>query len=834
MKTNSILRVLSLLLLLLARRAAADQITLSGMTGQGEGVIAWNRTTPNGPELRRTGHELFWLRGLFGPNRFAEHFLAWPGYDRVFPGSTASMHGTALPVGFPRLGRWLAASGLAVGQLTFRLDRMDLGNDQMGVDWNYDSTNRVETRVYRNGSLTVLWAGIPIASASGVRLDLTLRYNQLNNLPDDRASAELAPFRLVRTAGVADANATNAANALLDDIGNSLLRLTVGQVVRGDSLRQADRPGFRLDLSGITLETLPPDHYLDVVGGTVPEGSASQFTVRLSRRSDFPVTFTVATVNGTAIAGADYRAVRQAITLPPGQTSTNIAISTLQDALDEANETLLLQVSQPVNATIRTNNTALAIVDDDGPQIRISPTTVTEGGFWPDRTWLSTPVVTQITLGAASPQEIRVGLTARDGTAIASQRDGMADYLMPTNVAVIPPGQISVLVTNTVIGDWSDETDEHFFLILTNAVNATIAGTGEARVTVIDDDGPSMTVLPANAYEGTAPRGGSLATNLVFFVGLTQVAAQDVDFAFSLVGGSAQAGLDYLRPTQGNALPDVPGQPTRYQFRIPAGQTQVLIEIPILDDAIVERPESVIGRVSEVRNAYLIDASTLVVGANPNPTVMASYNCTAQILDLDDWVVSVGDVTVRETAGDQMVRIPLTLNQTNSLPMWVQFEGVDSTALGDLFPAAGVQVRDYAPFSGGITFQPGQTNVVVEATIHGNNLAQPDRAFTVRLRSVDYGTAGRSGTVTILDDDRAAGTAAAAARSGNRTSSSLTSSGLGIRTTPEGSVELVPPASKAGARLEWSRDLKTWNDWSGGNAIPVESLESVVFFRLKE
>jgi hypothetical protein len=826
--------MLTLLLLLLARRAAADQISLSGTTAEREGIIAWNRTSPNGPELQRTGHELYWLRGLFGRDLFAERYLAWPGYERVFPGSTASMHSTALPSGFPRLGQWIATSRLAISQLTFRLDRMDLGNDRIGVDWNYDSTNRVETRTYRNGSLTVLWAGIPIASASGIRLDLTLRYNQLNDLPDDEASGVLAPFRLVRTAGVANANATNAANALLDDIGNSPLRLTVGRVVRGDAVPQAGRPGFRMDLSRITLETLPPDHYLDVVGGTVPEGSASQFTVRLSRRSEFPVTFTVATVNGTATAGADYRAVRQAITLLPGQTSTNIAISTLQDAVDEANETVLLLVSQPVNATIRTNNAALAILDDDGPQIRISPTTVTEGGFWPDRTWPNTPVVTRITLGAASPQEIRVGLTARDGTAIASQRDGMADYLMPTNVAVIPPGQISVLVTNTVTGDWFDETDEHFFLILTNAVNATIGGTGEARVTVIDDDGPAMTVTSGNAYEGIAPRGGWLPTNLVFHVGLTQRAAQDVDFAFSLVGGTAQAGLDYLRPTQGNALPEVPGQPTRYQFRIPAGQSQVLIEIPILDDALAERPETVIGRVSEVRNAYLIDASALVVGANPNPIVVGSYNCTAQILDLDDWVVSVGDVTVREAAGDQVVRIPLILNQTNSFPMWVQFEGVDGTALGDLFPAAGVQLRDYAPFSGGVTIQPGQTNVVLEATIHGNNLAQPDRAFTVRLRSVDYGTVGRSGTVTILDDDRAAGAVAAEARSGNRNSSSLTASGLRIRTTLEGAVELVPPAGKTGSRLEISRDLKTWSDWSGGTTIPVDSMEPGVFFRLKE
>jgi hypothetical protein len=835
MKTNSILRLLSFLLLLVGRQAAADQISLSGMTADQEGVIAWNRTAGNGPEAQRTGHELHWLRGLFGGNLFAEYHLAWPGFDRVFPASTASMHPVAAPVGFPRFTQWMRGRPAAVGQLAFRLDRMDLGNDRLGVDWNYDATNRIETRSYRNGSITVLWAGTPIATAAGIRLDLTLRYSQLAIPQDDEATAVVAPFRLVRTAGAVNADATAVANALLQDIGNSPLRLTIGRIVRTNALPQQARPGFRLDLAGIVLETLAPDHYLDVVGGTVPEGSASQFTIRLSRRSEFPVTFNVATVNGTATAGADYRAVRQAVTLEPGQTSTNIAISTLQDAVDEANETVLLQISQPVNATVRTNNAALGIIDDDGPQIRISPTTVTEGGFWPDRSWPSTPVITRITLGAASPQEIRVGLTARDGTAIASQRNGMADYLMPTNVAVIPPGQVSVLVTNTVIGDWSDETDEHFFLVLTNAVNATIAGTGEAQVTIIDDDGPAMTVFPGNAYEGAAPRGGWIPTNLVFHVGLDQRAAQDVDFTFSITGGTAQAGLDYLRPTQGNALPVVPGQPTRYQFRIPAGQSQVEIEIPVLDDAIAERPESVVGRVADVRNAYLIDASALVVGANPNPIVLGSYSCTAQILDLDAWVVSVGDVTVTETAGDQVVRIPLTLNQTNSFPMWVQFEGVDGTALGDLFPAAGVQARDYAPFSGGVTFQPGQTNVVVEAVVHGNGQAQPDRAFTIRLRSVDFGVAGRSGTVTILDDDRGP-----AARSGNRTAELATPTGLRIHTTPDGSVELVPPAGKAGARMEWSRDLRNWTDWTDwtsgtvGNRIPADTMEAGMFFRLKE
>jgi hypothetical protein len=158
-------------------------------------------------------------------------------------------------------------------------------------------------------------------------------------------------------------------------------------------------------------------------------------------------------------------------------------------------------------------------------------------------------------------------------------------------------------------------------------------------------------------------------------------------------------------------------------------------------------------------------------------------------------------------------------------------------ALGQSFPAGNVRVQgnqriEAETVTSYLTFQPGQTNVVVEAVVHGNGQAQPDRAFTIRLRSVDFGVAGRSGTVTILDDDRGP-----AARSGNRTAELATPTGLRIHTTPDGSVELVPPAGKAGARMEWSRDLRNWTDWTSGtvgNRIPADTMEAGMFFRLKE
>ena len=59
-----------------------------------------------------------------------------------------------------------------------------------------------------------------------------------------------------------------------------------------------------------------------------------------------------ATVDGTASAPGDYTAKSGTLTFSAGQTTKSVLVSSIQDALDEPNQTFRLQLSSPVAATI--------------------------------------------------------------------------------------------------------------------------------------------------------------------------------------------------------------------------------------------------------------------------------------------------------------------------------------------------------------------------------------------------------------------------------------------------------------------------------------------------
>jgi len=71
----------------------------------------------------------------------------------------------------------------------------------------------------------------------------------------------------------------------------------------------------------------------------VTEGSTATVTLSLSAASALPVAVDYATRDGTALAGSDYTAKTGHITITPGLTSISFTVPTLQDTLDEVEET---------------------------------------------------------------------------------------------------------------------------------------------------------------------------------------------------------------------------------------------------------------------------------------------------------------------------------------------------------------------------------------------------------------------------------------------------------------------------------------------------------------
>lgn len=91
------------------------------------------------------------------------------------------------------------------------------------------------------------------------------------------------------------------------------------------------------------------------------------FTVTLSAASNLTVTVNFATADASATAGSDYQTATGTVTFNPGDTTKTIAVTINGDTINEENETFLVNLSNPVNATISDNQGVGTIVNDDAP-----------------------------------------------------------------------------------------------------------------------------------------------------------------------------------------------------------------------------------------------------------------------------------------------------------------------------------------------------------------------------------------------------------------------------------------------------------------------------------
>ena len=93
-------------------------------------------------------------------------------------------------------------------------------------------------------------------------------------------------------------------------------------------------------------------------------GNTGTFTV--TRTGDTTAGLTVNyTVSGTATSGSDYIALSGAILILPGDSSANITVTPIDDALIEGAETLILTLSADAAYTVEAPSSAIVTIADD-------------------------------------------------------------------------------------------------------------------------------------------------------------------------------------------------------------------------------------------------------------------------------------------------------------------------------------------------------------------------------------------------------------------------------------------------------------------------------------
>src|SRR5207237_3645264 len=215
--------------------------------------------------------------------------------------------------------------------------------------------------------------------------------------------------------------------------------------------------------------------------------------VALSAPSGKTVTVDYAVNGGTATGGGvDYTLASGTLSFAPGVTNQNIALAVVNDALAEPNETVLVAVSTPTNATLGAIGThTYTIIDDDPPPtvtLSLSGSPMAEAG--------GVGTVTA-TLSGPSGQTVTVDL-AFSGTATLG-----SDYTSSGTSIVIPAGSTNGTITLTAVQDSLDEVDETIIVDISGVTNGTESGTQQVIATITDDDASPTVAFSAATSSGS-------------------------------------------------------------------------------------------------------------------------------------------------------------------------------------------------------------------------------------------------------------------------------------------------------------------------------------------
>jgi hypothetical protein len=341
----------------------------------------------------------------------------------------------------------------------------------------------------------------------------------------------------------------------------------------------------------ITNDDAPPKLAIDNVSAPETNAGATTFTFTVTKTgtTELPVSVDFATANGSLNAaatgpscgaGVDYVSQNGTVTFGAGETSRPVTVSVCGDTVYEANETFVVNLTNPAGATLANSQGLGTITNDDAaPSFAINDAVVTEGS--------AGTVNATFTVTKTGETEVAASVDVATASGVLNPAVGGAscgagiDYVSRSGSLNFDPAEGSKPFTVAVCGDAVYEADETFVVNLTNLAAATV-GRSQGLGTITNDDAaPSFAIDDVVLTEGNAG-----TVNAVFTVtktGATELAAS-TDFATAAAGvnpatggASCGGGVDYL--SQWGTLSFAPAE------------TSKTIAVPICGDTTPERSE---------------------------------------------------------------------------------------------------------------------------------------------------------------------------------------------------------------------------------------------------
>lgn len=451
------------------------------------------------------------------------------------------------------------------------------------------------------------------------------------------------------------------------------------------------------------LVTLSTDKTTLAEDGTL---NPATVTATLSKTSDQPVTVTL-TFSGTATGGGvDYTGSATSIVIDPLSLSGTITVAAAADALDEASETVIIDVSSVTNGSENGfQRVTITVTDDDLPPtvtLSTNKTALAENGS-------DNPATVTATLSGPSGMAVTITL-ARTGTATNG-----VDYSLSATSIAIPALSLTGSVTLQALQDATHDPGETIVLDIATATNAVEDGVQQVTVTITDDDPPPPTVTLSSSKASLLENGSdgpAMITATLSWVANGPVA---VTLARS---GTATVTADY---TLGTVI------------TVPAASLSASIPLQAVSDTAFELTETVVIDIASVANGVedgVQQVTVTIADDDGPPTVTLSTNKSA----------------ISENGAQNPATVSATLSNATWQTVTVDL-GITGTASG-----GGV---DYTVSGVTLTILPFTTASGVTVSTVQDTTYEGNETVIFDILSVTNGSESGSQqvTVTILEDE---------------------------------------------------------------------------------
>lgn len=418
----------------------------------------------------------------------------------------------------------------------------------------------------------------------------------------------------------------------------------------------------------------------------------------------------------TVILGGTTLAPGSRVTLPAGQTESDLTVSADSDGVFEGEETVRLQLSDPQGASLGSPaELPIRIADtENAPELGFDPAAiaVTEGE----------DAVLTVALSHPAAQAIAVPYTLAGSGATPADPASDMPGTAASGTLTIPAGAASAQLTLPTAADAVYEGDETLTVTLGAPSLGTLTGAG-ALITLHDSLDVPVLAFAADAATSLGEDAGQTA----WAVRLDHASTATVTASWTLSAGSGGTGAT------------VPGDigPAGGTLTFAPGATEAGIALTPIADGISEGDETAV----------------LALSAPQNASLGGSGSLTLTLVDADALPIAGFDTdtpsgSIDEAAGS--IQFTVTLDRAASRDISVPYSLGGTAASGDYTAVP----------NGAVAIAAGSRAGTLTLTAVPNTVDAPDKTVVLTLGTPSGGLATRtsdttaqSRTVTIRDDD---------------------------------------------------------------------------------